>query len=173
MLTLCSQRRGNAPVHSVGAALLQNKEEIHFFDEVGCTSITRKYTHCPKGEGATVHVAARQVWLQPRAQLWCVFPRPSFAAEVNDSCRLRRLLVHAAVGAHLLPALYFPSRAVFQSFPVKLYLIPSPLPPTLTLTHPVIPFSMPRYCTTQPPLLSHCSISLPSAPIPFDPMYRY
>ncbi|TFK80840.1 glycosyltransferase family 15 protein [Polyporus arcularius HHB13444] len=44
------ERWGDAPVHSIAAALFQNKEKIHFFDEIGYEH--NPYTHCPKGEGA-------------------------------------------------------------------------------------------------------------------------
>ncbi|KAI0681663.1 nucleotide-diphospho-sugar transferase, partial [Cerioporus squamosus] len=43
-------RWGDAPVHSIAAALFQSKEQIHFFDEIGYEH--NPYTHCPKGEGA-------------------------------------------------------------------------------------------------------------------------
>ena len=44
------QRWGDAPVHSIAAALFQSKDKIHFFDEIGYEH--NPYTHCPKGEGA-------------------------------------------------------------------------------------------------------------------------
>ncbi|KAI0824385.1 glycosyltransferase family 15 protein [Trametes gibbosa] len=44
------ERWGDAPVHSIAAALFLDKEQIHFFDEIGYEH--NPYTHCPRGEGA-------------------------------------------------------------------------------------------------------------------------
>ncbi|PCH34898.1 glycosyltransferase family 15 protein [Wolfiporia cocos MD-104 SS10] len=44
------ERWGDAPVHSIGAALLARKDQIHFFDEIGYEH--NPYTHCPRGSGA-------------------------------------------------------------------------------------------------------------------------
>ncbi|KAI0738252.1 glycosyltransferase family 15 protein [Daedaleopsis nitida] len=44
------ERWGDAPVHSIAAALFQSKDKIHFFDEIGYEH--NPYVHCPKGEGA-------------------------------------------------------------------------------------------------------------------------
>ncbi|KAF5329373.1 hypothetical protein D9619_009451 [Psilocybe cf. subviscida] len=40
------ERWGDAPVHSIAAALFANKDQIHFFDEIGYEHAP--YTHCPK-----------------------------------------------------------------------------------------------------------------------------
>ncbi|KAF4623876.1 hypothetical protein D9613_002386 [Agrocybe pediades] len=40
------ERWGDAPVHSIAAALFASKDQIHFFDEIGYEHAP--YTHCPK-----------------------------------------------------------------------------------------------------------------------------
>ncbi|TEB26407.1 alpha-1,2-mannosyltransferase [Coprinellus micaceus] len=40
------ERWGDAPVHSIGAAIFLNRTQIHFFDEIGYEH--NPYTHCPK-----------------------------------------------------------------------------------------------------------------------------
>ena len=40
------QRWGDAPVHSIGAALFARKNQIHFFDEIGYEHAP--YQHCPR-----------------------------------------------------------------------------------------------------------------------------
>lgn len=40
------QRWGDAPVHSIAAALFASRDQIHFFDEIGYEHAP--YTHCPK-----------------------------------------------------------------------------------------------------------------------------
>ncbi|KAF6747525.1 alpha-1,2-mannosyltransferase [Ephemerocybe angulata] len=40
------ERWGDAPVHSIAAAILLPREKIHFFDEIGYEH--NPYTHCPK-----------------------------------------------------------------------------------------------------------------------------
>jgi len=42
------ERWGDAPVHSIAAALMLKKEEIHFFNEIGYYHVP--FTHCPTGE---------------------------------------------------------------------------------------------------------------------------
>ncbi|KAI9928393.1 hypothetical protein ASPWEDRAFT_38772 [Aspergillus wentii DTO 134E9] len=42
------ERWGDAPVHSIAAGLLLNKEEIHFFNEIAYYHVP--FTHCPTGE---------------------------------------------------------------------------------------------------------------------------
>lgn len=42
------ERWGDAPVHSIAAALMLKKEEIHFFDEIGYYHVP--FTHCPTSE---------------------------------------------------------------------------------------------------------------------------
>ncbi|KAI0324225.1 glycosyltransferase family 15 protein [Cubamyces sp. BRFM 1775] len=43
------ERWGDAPVHSIAVALFQNKNQIHFFDEIGYEH--NPYIHCPLGQG--------------------------------------------------------------------------------------------------------------------------
>ncbi|GJE90648.1 glycosyltransferase family 15 protein [Phanerochaete sordida] len=43
------ERWGDAPVHSIAAALFARKDQIHFFDQIGYEH--NPYTHCPKGNG--------------------------------------------------------------------------------------------------------------------------
>jgi len=42
------ERWGDAPVHSIGAALFAKKEQLHFFEDIGYRH--NPYTHCPKGD---------------------------------------------------------------------------------------------------------------------------
>ncbi|KAG8954612.1 alpha 1,2-mannosyltransferase 2.4.1 [Tulasnella sp. 424] len=42
------ERWGDAPVHSIGAALLARRDQIHFFNEIGYRH--PPWTHCPPGE---------------------------------------------------------------------------------------------------------------------------
>ena len=42
------ERWGDAPVHSIAAALMLKKEEIHFFDEIAYYHVP--FTHCPTSE---------------------------------------------------------------------------------------------------------------------------
>ena len=49
LTSFCAQRWGDAPVHSIGAALFAKKEQIHFFDDIGYEH--NPYIHCPKGAG--------------------------------------------------------------------------------------------------------------------------
>ncbi|KAG6901566.1 hypothetical protein C0995_010500 [Termitomyces sp. Mi166 len=42
------ERWGDAPVHSIAAAVFLNKDRLHFFDEIGYEH--NPYTHCPKKE---------------------------------------------------------------------------------------------------------------------------
>ena len=44
------ERWGDAPVHSIAAALFARKDQIHFFDNIGYEH--NPYTHCPKGHGS-------------------------------------------------------------------------------------------------------------------------
>jgi alpha 1,2-mannosyltransferase len=44
------ERWGDAPVHSIAAALFLSKNQIHFFDEIGYEH--NPYTHCPSTEEA-------------------------------------------------------------------------------------------------------------------------
>ena len=42
----CQQRWGDAPVHTIGAALFVRKDQIHFFDEIGYHH--PPFQHCPR-----------------------------------------------------------------------------------------------------------------------------
>lgn len=42
------ERWGDAPVHSIAAGLLLNKDEIHFFNDIAYYHVP--FTHCPTGE---------------------------------------------------------------------------------------------------------------------------
>ncbi len=42
------ERWGDAPVHSIAAALFASKDQIQFFDEIGYEHFP--YTHCPRDE---------------------------------------------------------------------------------------------------------------------------
>jgi len=42
------ERWGDAPVHSIGAALFAKKEQIHFFNDIGYRH--NPFQHCPQGE---------------------------------------------------------------------------------------------------------------------------
>ncbi|KAF8063236.1 glycosyltransferase family 15 protein [Lyophyllum atratum] len=42
------ERWGDAPVHSIAAAIFANKTQLHFFDEIGYEH--NPYTHCPQKE---------------------------------------------------------------------------------------------------------------------------
>ncbi|KAL9113130.1 MAG: hypothetical protein Q9227_002742 [Pyrenula ochraceoflavens] len=48
------ERWGDAPVHSIGAALLLDKSEIHFFEDIAYYHVP--FTHCPTGEDKRVQL---------------------------------------------------------------------------------------------------------------------
>jgi alpha 1,2-mannosyltransferase len=48
LIVLAIQRWGDAPVHSIAAALFAPKDKLHFFNEIGYEHAP--YTHCPRGE---------------------------------------------------------------------------------------------------------------------------
>ncbi|THH26879.1 hypothetical protein EUX98_g7307 [Antrodiella citrinella] len=43
------ERWGDAPVHSLGITLFADRDQIHFFDDIGYEH--NPYTHCPRGDG--------------------------------------------------------------------------------------------------------------------------
>ncbi|WVO13927.1 hypothetical protein L204_101552 [Cryptococcus depauperatus] len=45
------ERWGDAPVHSIGVALLAKKDQIHFFDDIGYRH--EPWQHCPQGDAHT------------------------------------------------------------------------------------------------------------------------
>lgn len=51
------ERWGDAPVHSIGAALFARKDQIHFFKEIGYRH--EPFQHCPQGE------------MHARGKCWC------------------------------------------------------------------------------------------------------
>ncbi|KZT59009.1 glycosyltransferase family 15 protein [Calocera cornea HHB12733] len=51
------ERWGDAPVHSIGAALFAHKDQIHFFNDIGYRH--EPFVHCPTGEAHT------------RGKCWC------------------------------------------------------------------------------------------------------
>ncbi|WWD01339.1 hypothetical protein V866_008282 [Kwoniella sp. B9012] len=51
------ERWGDAPVHSIGAALFAKKEQIHWFEDIGYRH--EPFQHCPQGESHT------------RGNCWC------------------------------------------------------------------------------------------------------
>ena len=46
LITIHLQRWGDAPVHSIGAALFARKDQIHFFDDIGYQH--PPFSHCPR-----------------------------------------------------------------------------------------------------------------------------
>lgn len=48
LLVRSRQRWGDAPVHSLAAAMFARKDEIHFFNEIGYGH--HPFTHCPRDE---------------------------------------------------------------------------------------------------------------------------
>lgn len=51
------ERWGDAPVHSIGAALFARKDQIHFFNDIGYKH--EPFMHCPQGEA------------HARGKCWC------------------------------------------------------------------------------------------------------
>jgi len=51
------ERWGDAPVHSIAAALFARKDQVHFFDDIGYRH--EPFQHCPQGEAHT------------RGKCWC------------------------------------------------------------------------------------------------------
>ncbi|OBZ75120.1 Glycolipid 2-alpha-mannosyltransferase 2 [Grifola frondosa] len=60
------ERWGDAPVHSIGAALFAHKDQIHFFDEIGYKH--NPFQHCPQGQ------------LHEKGKCWCD-PKENFDFE--------------------------------------------------------------------------------------------
>ncbi|KAI0763668.1 glycosyltransferase family 15 protein [Irpex lacteus] len=60
------ERWGDAPVHSIGAALFAKKEQIHFFKEIGYKH--NPFQHCPQGD------------LHSKGKCWCN-PKENFDYE--------------------------------------------------------------------------------------------
>lgn len=54
------ERWGDAPVHSIGAALFARKDQIHFFNEIGYRH--NPFQHCPQGD---VHQKGK-CWCNPK-----------------------------------------------------------------------------------------------------------
>lgn len=51
------ERWGDAPVHSIGAALFAKKDQIHFFNDIGYRH--EPFQHCPQGDA------------HKRGKCWC------------------------------------------------------------------------------------------------------
>jgi alpha 1,2-mannosyltransferase len=51
------ERWGDAPVHSLGAALFAKKDQIHFFKDIGYRH--EPFQHCPQGD------------IHTRGKCWC------------------------------------------------------------------------------------------------------
>ncbi|KAI9065173.1 glycosyltransferase family 15 protein [Trametes sanguinea] len=60
------ERWGDAPVHSIGAALFAKKDQIHFFNDIGYRH--NPFQHCPQGE------------LHKKGKCWCD-PKDNFDYE--------------------------------------------------------------------------------------------
>ncbi|KAI0780821.1 glycosyltransferase family 15 protein [Trametes elegans] len=60
------ERWGDAPVHSIGAALFAKKDQIHFFNDIGYRH--NPFQHCPQGE------------LHKKGKCWCN-PKENFDYE--------------------------------------------------------------------------------------------
>jgi alpha 1,2-mannosyltransferase len=73
---LCTKRQrwGDAPVHSIGAALFAGTDHIHFFREIGYEH--PPYTHCP---------AEKPIW--ERGRCTCN-PENSFGMPICDRPRV-------------------------------------------------------------------------------------
>lgn len=71
------ERWGDAPVHSIGAALLAPKDKLHFFHEIGYRH--EPFQHCPVAESHT----RGKCWCDPqldnfgRPQHYLVYPTTS------------------------------------------------------------------------------------------------
>jgi alpha 1,2-mannosyltransferase len=89
------ERWGDAPVHSIAAALFLPKERIHFFDEVGYEH--NPYSHCPRGDKAWERGKCS---CDQKKSFGECFPSScvSWASYAYDYGRLRRLLVYEEVG---------------------------------------------------------------------------
>ncbi|KAJ8078792.1 hypothetical protein PM082_013075 [Marasmius tenuissimus] len=63
------ERWGDAPVHSIGAALFARKDQIHFFNDIGYRH--EPFQHCPQGE------------LHNKGKCWC---DPKVNVDYRHSC---------------------------------------------------------------------------------------
>jgi alpha 1,2-mannosyltransferase len=63
------ERWGDAPVHSIGAALFARKDQIHFFNDIGYRH--EPFQHCPQGAS------------HKKGKCWCD-PAQNFDYEVRD-----------------------------------------------------------------------------------------
>ncbi len=85
-----TQRWGDAPVHSIGAALFAKKEQIHFFNDIGegLSKMSRvrlvegylagyrhnPFQHCPQGEA---HKKGK-CWCNPKENFGTYLPSYTF-----------------------------------------------------------------------------------------------
>jgi hypothetical protein len=77
------QRWGDAPVHSIGAALFARKDQVHFFSDIGYRH--EPFQHCPQGDA------------HKRGKCWCD-PSQNFGS-LSLSCVLLDLHRSMAEGS--------------------------------------------------------------------------
>lgn len=86
------QRWGDAPVHSIGAALFARKDQLHFFNDIGYRH--EPFQHCPQGD------------LHSKSRCWCDpgqnFGR-SFHSEVISKRKVDPLPSKIMSGIHVWP----------------------------------------------------------------------
>jgi alpha 1,2-mannosyltransferase len=88
------ERWGDAPVHSIAAALFLPRDKIQFFDEIGYEH--NPYTHCPKDKAT--YEKGRCTCDQSRSFGALAFSPFIYLFFLTLCCRLRRLLVYEQVG---------------------------------------------------------------------------
>ena len=72
-LTQFRQRWGDAPVHSIGAALFARKDQIHFFREIGYRH--NPFQHCPQREAHKVGKCVCH-FFEPSKNIQLIAPDP-------------------------------------------------------------------------------------------------
>lgn len=81
-------------MHSIAVSLFANKDQIHFFDEIGYEH--NPYIHCPRGEGSW---ARGKCDCEPKRNFGAFpSPTPLPLPMLTAHHRLRRLLLHETVG---------------------------------------------------------------------------
>ena len=74
------ERWGDAPVHSIAAALFLPKSQLHFFDEIGYYHLP--FTHCPANVTEEMQCTCSQdesfgeQWKRSYSYLFLTLPRP-------------------------------------------------------------------------------------------------
>ena len=71
------ERWGDAPVHSIGAALLAPKDKLHFFQEIGYRH--EPFQHCPVGDS---HKRGK-CWCDPQLDNFGKPQRPRVSHDLN------------------------------------------------------------------------------------------